>query len=164
MALIGPIAEAWGDDREIEPRGPSAKTVLFRQWPALASAILVLVDSEVPAVHGEQPGRRVVSTRSMKILNISATSTGQKNIALPYETDEHVQSAWVYIFRRNCVNIQPEPDVNNQDRAMLEFCAEAFRKGEELRIPGADQIRGLVATIRQGEMSHDIRELFDPAF
>ncbi|GGI86880.1 hypothetical protein [Pseudarthrobacter scleromae] len=99
----------------------------------------------------------------MKILNINSISTRQSAIALPYETDEHVQSAWEYIFRLNCVDVRPEPNVNNQDRAMLEYCAEAFRKGEELHIPGADQTRRLIASIRQSEMSHDIRELFDPA-
>lgn len=46
---------------------------------------------------------------------------------------------------------------------MLEYCAEAFRKGEELHIPGADQTRRLISTIRQSEMSYDVRELFDPA-
>lgn len=99
----------------------------------------------------------------MKILNINATSTRQADIALPYETDEHVQSAWQYIFRRNCVNVQPEPDVNSQDRAMLEHCAKAFQQGEQLHIPGADQARRLILSIRQSEMSYDIRELFDPA-
>lgn len=99
----------------------------------------------------------------MKILNINAASTHQADIALPYETDEQVQSAWEYIFRRNCVKVRPEPYVDNQDRAMLEYCAEAFRKDEELHIPGADQTRRLISTIRQNEMSHDVRELFDPA-
>lgn len=161
-ALIRPLAEAWGDHHEFEPGGPSAKTVLFRQWPALASAILLLVEAEVPGARREQRGRRVVSTRSMKILNINAASTGQTGIALPYETDEQVESAWEYIFRRNCVNVRPEPDVNNQDRAMLEYCANAFREGKELHLPPADQTRGLISQIRQSEMSHDIRELFEP--
>lgn len=162
-ALIRPLAEAWKDHHDFEPGGPSTKTVLFRHWPALASAIMLLIDADVPVVQGEQRGRRVVSTRSMKILNINAISTGQSDIALPYETDEHVQSAWEYIFRRNCINVSAEPDVNTQDRAMLEHCAEAFRKGEQLHVPGADQARRLIASVRQSEMSHDIRELFDPA-
>lgn len=162
-ALIRPLAEAWRDYHEFDPGGPSAKTVLFRQWPALASAIVLLVDANVPVVQGGQRGRRVVSTGSMKILNINAISTGQTGIALPYETDEHVQSAWEYIFRQNCVNVRPEPDVNNQDRAMLEHCANAFREGEGLHIAPADQTRGLISSIRQSEMSHDVRELFDPS-
>lgn len=97
----------------------------------------------------------------MKILNIEATSPGRKDLALPYETDEQVQSAWRYIFDQDCVEVRPEPDVDNQDRAMLEYCAEAFRKGEELHMPSADQARRLISSIRQSEMSHDIRELFD---
>lgn len=124
---------------------------------------MLLVEANAPAFQGEQRGRRVVSTRSMKILNINAISTGQSDIALPYETDEHVQSAWEYIFRRNCINVSAEPDVNTQDRAMLEYCAEAFRKGEQLHKPSADQARRLISSIRQSEMSHDIRELFEPA-
>lgn len=160
--LIRSLAEAWRDDHEIEPGGPDAKTVLFRQWPALASAVLLLVNATIPVVRGEQEGRRVVSTRSMKILNINSVS-GRQAIALPYETDEHVRSAWEYIFRRNCVTVRPEPDVHDQDRAMLEYCAEAFQKEEELHVPGADQARRLISSIRQSEMSHDVRELFDPA-
>lgn len=124
---------------------------------------MLLVDADVPVVHGEQRGRRIVSTRSMKILNINAISTLQSDIALPYETDEHVQSAWEYIFRQNWVNVSAELDVNTQDRAMLEYCAEAFRKGEELHMPSADQARRLISSIRQSEMRHDIRELFDPS-
>lgn len=99
--------------------------------------------------------------RSMKILTIDATETGRKGVALPYETEEQVQSAWSYMFHHEYVNIRPGPRVDNQDRAMLELCANGFQKGEKLHIPAADQIRGLVSKIRQDEMSHDIRELVD---
>lgn len=100
----------------------------------------------------------------MKILNINQRATNEIDVALPFETDEQVVTAWDYIVanrRADSFDYRPVSEGEDGDRAYLYAFFKFHRAGEPLPAPTADQIRRFVPKIWQAEMSYDIRELLD---
>lgn len=99
----------------------------------------------------------------MKILNINARTTDQVDVALPFETDEHVLAAWEHIFVTNRRHLdfsyRPESDGEDRDRAYIESFLQHQHAGTPLPSPVPGEVRRLIPKLWGAELNYDIREL-----
>lgn len=99
----------------------------------------------------------------MKILNINARTRDQVDIALPFETDEHVLAAWDHIFVTNRRHLdfsyRPQSEGEDRDRAYIDDFLRNQHAGTPLPTPGAEEARRLIPKLYGAELNYDIREL-----
>lgn len=98
----------------------------------------------------------------VKILNINRRTVTQAEIALPFETDDHVLAAWSYLINNPSIldfSYRPHSEGEDGDRALMEAQFTAALRREPVDVLPAETIRRILPKIYQAELAYDIREL-----
>lgn len=101
----------------------------------------------------------------VKILNINRRATNEIDVALPFETDAHVQAACDHMItnrRADSFSYRLNSEGEDPDRAFMDEYLRNHRSGTPKPAPSPDQVRRAIPKIWQDKMNYDIRELITP--
>lgn len=101
----------------------------------------------------------------MQIIVIEARTADARDIALPFDTDEHVVDAWDWIVGNGMLgdfNYRPVAEGDDPNRFFIEHYLADIAAGKPRRPLTAQLVRKLVSSIFGAELSHRIMDLYDP--